>query len=886
MEKPNHKSLTHQHTKLTIFLIFTLTILTGIASADTVTVGYPGSGADYICDGLSDEIEINDALASVAGTGGTVYLEGPHTYIINDSVEIWDDTVLTGDSDAVIKVQHDAYFYEYYPLISSIGSVGNIVVHGFEVDGNYAENNEHEKGSGDYYTLMSFSEIDNIEVYDMYLHDSAYDLLKFDLCTNAVVHDITGRNQGYDFANFYRCDGVELSDSDISIAVGTSVSCEFTDNINIHDNEIYAENDTAGAGIYIFSSYMAYPVTSVEIANNVIHDTGNAGIYLTALSEDGSLDNKSQACNAYIHNNVIYSTGLDGSDLSGGIFTAGFNNTVIENNVIYDVEGNGITISHDQNAPDFTDVEYTIRNNIISSSSDYGIQNYETSTHIVTVEYNDIYDNNAGTYTGTGITYLNNIETDPLFYNPANSDFHLRSTSGRWNIDSWETDESDSPCIDAGNPASAYSNEPADNGGRINIGAYGNTVYASKSGEGGSGSSSVSGFSGTFETVYSGEDISDNTLDIPDGTYSFSLSMDNYIEGNGSVVTGDLSSYPESDAIELLLEFASSGDISDTSVNNFTVTSSGVTWVETEYGYKPYFDGVDDYMEVPDNSNLDFDNNFSLTMRYNMTSVDQYYSPLFSKMGYYNGYEVQHTRYDELLYRYGDDENELQTSWGSEDIVPLNEWHLITVTFNNGIITRMVDGEIVNVSDFSSEPIISDSSRDLSIFRNINNCLYTNGYIDMAVVHDTVLSLADHRALMNELSGTLVKPVEESQWTVYDGSPLSFEEDAYTALDIRSSGNGTANITLSGYADEDIEVYEVENGSDLAVYITHTPSASYTDGSIRYELSDSSYAYNINLVSNNENSTVSIDSGIITIDTGAVVSGTEYSYIVTLSDTE
>ena len=42
-----------------------------------------------------------------------------------------------------------------------------------------------------------------------------------------------------------------------------------------------------------------------------------------------------------------------------------------------------------------------------------------------------------------------------------------------------------SPCIDAGYSLSDYSAEPQDNGGRINIGAYGNTKYASKSGSAG-----------------------------------------------------------------------------------------------------------------------------------------------------------------------------------------------------------------------------------------------------------------------------------------------------------------------------------------------------------------------------------------------------------------
>ena len=39
-----------------------------------------------------------------------------------------------------------------------------------------------------------------------------------------------------------------------------------------------------------------------------------------------------------------------------------------------------------------------------------------------------------------------------------------------------------SPCIDAGDWSSDYSREPAPNFGRINIGAYGNTAQASRSG--------------------------------------------------------------------------------------------------------------------------------------------------------------------------------------------------------------------------------------------------------------------------------------------------------------------------------------------------------------------------------------------------------------------
>jgi len=46
----------------------------------------------------------------------------------------------------------------------------------------------------------------------------------------------------------------------------------------------------------------------------------------------------------------------------------------------------------------------------------------------------------------------------------------------------WVNDHVNSPCIDKADPASDYSNEPQPNLGRVNMGAYGNTDEASKSG--------------------------------------------------------------------------------------------------------------------------------------------------------------------------------------------------------------------------------------------------------------------------------------------------------------------------------------------------------------------------------------------------------------------
>jgi hypothetical protein len=95
-------------------------------------------------------------------------------------------------------------------------------------------------------------------------------------------------------------------------------------------------------------------------------------------------------------------------------------------------------------------------------------------TWITVVTYSDV----KGGWPGLG-----NIDSDPCFADPCNGDYHLKSQAGRWdaNSESWVADGVSSPCIDAGNPGCPLGDEPAPNGNRRNMGAYGGTAEASKS---------------------------------------------------------------------------------------------------------------------------------------------------------------------------------------------------------------------------------------------------------------------------------------------------------------------------------------------------------------------------------------------------------------------
>lgn len=86
-----------------------------------------------------------------------------------------------------------------------------------------------------------------------------------------------------------------------------------------------------------------------------------------------------------------------------------------------------------------------------------------------------------------------NMNCDPLFASTGYwdggaglwipGDYHLKSMVGRFNIitGGWNVDAVQSPCIDAGDPADDYSDEPQHNGERVNMGAYGASDEASQS---------------------------------------------------------------------------------------------------------------------------------------------------------------------------------------------------------------------------------------------------------------------------------------------------------------------------------------------------------------------------------------------------------------------
>jgi M6 family metalloprotease-like protein len=250
------------------------------------------------------------------------------------------------------------------------------------------------------------------------------------------------------------------------------------------------------------------------------NNSGSAGGGIESYASDPTIENCVMA-----HNSGKYSGALTSS---GGADITIINCTIAENSATSGTGG----------LECWNSGNLTVINSILWGNTGEQIDDDHGTA---TVDYSDVQMPDGNDKWG-GVD-SNNMNTDPLFADPNNEDYHLKSSAGRWNpvlytngdfnedrnidfvdlgilsslwlddgpamiadlnsdnqvnfedfaifasnwggagesSEDWLFDGVTSTCTDAGDPDSDYSLEPAPNGSRINMGAYGNTIHASKS---------------------------------------------------------------------------------------------------------------------------------------------------------------------------------------------------------------------------------------------------------------------------------------------------------------------------------------------------------------------------------------------------------------------
>jgi len=250
----------------------------------------------------------------------------------------------------------------------------------------------------------------------------------------------------------------------------------------------------------------------------------------------------------------------------------------------------------------------TITNTIFWDNTDgySDLDLFAASSGTITIDYSDI--SSSYYYSGEGDVDMSYciIDTDPLFADAGNDDFHLKSAGGRWDpaASDWTDvgdDTTTSLCINTGDPSSSYSNEPTPNGSRINMGFYGNTSKASKTGY---GSLKVNLTPGTAQWWLVGSGTWNNSGDsiglVSHGdSSSYGIEFKYHPGYDTPSIMGGINIYPEQETVRNVTYDAVERYISPNGNNNYDGKSVAYAWQTINYaihavdalgGGKLYFD--------------------------------------------------------------------------------------------------------------------------------------------------------------------------------------------------------------------------------------------------------------------------------------------------------
>jgi len=384
-------------------------------AATTLYVGK--SDADFLCDGVDDHVQINAALKQAASlNGATVYLKGPFTYNIRGTLYIGDNTTLTGDKNAVLKLGNSLNWAKHQPMIQQMNENGgnkNITICGFEMDGNRSGNTHRTYGQG-YFTFIFFINCTNIDVHDMYLHDNLGDGLRTNFGGNVKFYNNRIEKLGHDGLFCCRMNNVEAYNNRITTSANSGLRIMDSNHVRFYNNFINA-NGNGGPGIQI-ESQGQLKVNDVQIYNNTLQSTYGPGIWLIRITKQNGND-FSYASNVRIAANKFINCGTNkGIEWVGGIVLDGWDQTVIEDNTFDGCNGAAIVHRHPMKnkdgqaiTPPSTGYSTIVRDNRIINTKPHskagagiGIYNY-VSTNIFRVSNNSMEHNPGGDTVGKNI---------------------------------------------------------------------------------------------------------------------------------------------------------------------------------------------------------------------------------------------------------------------------------------------------------------------------------------------------------------------------------------------------------------------------------------------------------------------------------------------------
>lgn len=325
------------------------------------------AGADYLCDGTDDQVQISAAIAALTNGGKVVLSEG--TFSINADTVFANKICLEGQGDGtILRIANSSQANGI-----EVSGVSDVIVRNLQVDGNKAG---VDTGGTLYTTINGIRVFDSerVTIQNCTCHDAYFGGIAVDTSVDIKVLD----NTCYD----NRDNQIFLRPSNVGVLIegnivyGSSfngIQSLRSDYVDVIGNIAYDNGPTSAEGDGIGFEGCRYS----RIEGNIIHSNGIQGVKVDYTVEGGPPDQRSLSC--VIANNTIY----DHTDTGNGcgIEVLRSDDTTIQGNRIKDAKY-GINVGEV--------IGIKIQDNIVTDTDSQGIRIHDTAATGVVIDGNTV----------------------------------------------------------------------------------------------------------------------------------------------------------------------------------------------------------------------------------------------------------------------------------------------------------------------------------------------------------------------------------------------------------------------------------------------------------------------------------------------------------------
>ncbi len=213
--------------------------------------------------------------------------------------------------------------------------------------------------------------------------------------------------------------------------------------------------------------------------------------------------------------------------------------------------------------------------------------------------------------------------------------------------------------------------------------------------------------------------------------------------------------------------------------NNGTLgatTAAGVddpVWSKGKNGGGLKFDGKDDYVEILDNTSIrgNLQNSFSLAMWIN--SSESGTGKVRVPIGILGNYELAIDSNDQYRFQYRDSGGLWRQDWNTGQLIALNQWEYITLTFDGTKIQFYKNGQYKSEQNIT---VLFNYTGNLRIGHQSSGTDYFNGLIDEVRIYNRALSAEEVRYHYNHGG-----PVAE--WKFDEGTGQKAHDESFNNND-------------------------------------------------------------------------------------------------------